>query len=86
VCSVTIFLRQPATGTGHVDHHRGNHARHQVAHREAKLSTPLTLLVLNADGTEEATEDEIRQHVLSFSKKGSGQRQEIRKCVYPRST
>jgi hypothetical protein len=43
-------------------------------------------LVLNADGTEEATEDEIRQHVLSFSKKGSGQRQEIRKCVYPRST
>ncbi len=41
-----------------------------MARRAAELPTPLTLLVLNADVTVQASEDEIRRYVLSFSKKG----------------
>jgi hypothetical protein len=65
-------LRRCATGTGHVDPHRGHDAPRQVAHREAELFTPLTLLVLNADVTEQATEDEIGRYV-GFLKRESNQ-------------
>jgi hypothetical protein len=73
-CRVTNGLRQRATGTGYVGHHRAHHARRQVAHREAELPTPLTLLVLNTDVTEQATEDAIGRHVRCIRVQKSGYR------------
>jgi hypothetical protein len=82
VCFVANSLRRRATGIGHVDHHRGYHARQQVAHHEAELPTSLMLLVLNADVTEEATEDEIRRTFFGILNRSPDQRRLRRKHAH----